>query len=294
MRNLTALPIFLIALLIAACNYSRSIKHDFLSGITSTGKNIDCEDIFVTVNGEKKSGNSFIYGESFKIKFTDVTGFTKIDDYVFPEMIITVVNTSGDTILQSDDLISGHPEGFNYSSLELHGEITAAAPIKSKQEYKAIVKIKDKKGDGTLTAVYPFKVVANDKIKVELTDLTVDEVYLYSEGAEKVITNNRINFDDNIHIVLEGLKGFKEIDGKVFPGLSIKATDSEGNKILGNDDLFADYAESGIYAPDLARRISPYFKIPETDFSNPLHFEMTLWDRKSEAKVAIITDMILE
>ncbi len=294
MKNLSAFITLLTLILLSGCNFNRSVKYDFLSGITSSGKNIDCEDIFVTVNGTKKSGNTFIYGEILKIEFINVTGLKNIEGDVFPEMTMTVINTSsGDTVLKTDDLIS-KPEGYSLSPLTLYANLTVASPINSKKEYKAAVKISDKKGDGALVAEFPFKVVPNNKIIIEANDVTSDEIYLYSEESDKAITDNRISFDDNIHIIIEGLKGFKESDGMVFPGLSIMATDSKGNKIIENDDLFAKYAESGVESAALAKRVSAHFNIPETEFNNPLHCEMTVWDRNSGARLKITTDMILE
>jgi len=286
--------ILIILALFAGCQFSRSVKKDFLSGITSTGKNISCEDVFVTVNNEKISGNTFIYGETFFINFSNVTGFTKTDDKVFPEMTIFVVNASGDTLLSSDNLLSDYSDGTNLSPLSLMANLTVADPIKSKEEYKAIVTITDKRGDGTFNTEYKFKVIENDKIVIETTDVSYDEVYLFSEERNRIITDNKIKFDDNTYVIIEGLKGFSETDGMVFPGLSVKIADASKNTLLENDDLFTDYTESGIDAAILTRRVSAHFSIPEIKVNNPLNCIMTVWDKKSNAKIKITTDLVLE
>lgn len=154
--------------------------------------------------------------------------------------------------------------------------------------------IKDKKENGSLRTGFKFRVTENDKITIEPTGVSFDEVYLYSKDRDRVITDNRIKFHEKIYIIIEGLKGFKATDETVFPGLRIKATDAANNTIIENDDLFHEYTQSEVAASELARRISTYFTIPETKIKNPLHCEMSVWDKKSEAKIKVTTDMILE
>ncbi|MGQ9620753.1 MAG: hypothetical protein ACUVTX_07205 [Bacteroidales bacterium] len=286
--------ILCILALLAGCQFSRSVKKDFLSGITSTGKNISCEDVYVTVNNEKKSGNTFIYGETFVINFSNVTGLVKTGDKVFPEMVMAVVNSTGDTLFRTGDLTSGYPDGISLSPLTLTANLTVAAPIKSKGEYKLTVNISDKKGDGTFVADYKFKVIENDKITIESNGASYDEVYLFSEGSSSVITDNKVNFDDNTYIIIEGLKGFNETDGMVFPGLSIKAMDAAKTAVLESDDLFAGYTLTGLAAADVSRRVSAHFTIPKTELKNPLKCEMTVWDKKGNAKIKVTTELILE
>ncbi|MGB4293999.1 MAG: hypothetical protein WBJ37_14100 [Bacteroidales bacterium] len=279
---------------LSECNFNRTVSKDLISGITVSGNDLSCDDIFVTVNEEKKTGNTFVYGEKFVINFNNLTGFARTDDKVFPEMSLFVVNNSGDTVLRSVNLMSDYGEGISITPLLLTASLTVASPVKSKEDYRAIVKITDKKGTGKLTAVYPFKVVGNEKINIELNNATIGEAYVYSEEDDRVITDNIINFGKNIHIVIEGIKGFNEIDGTVFPGLSFKATDSENNIVLASEDLFAKYTESGTDAASLARRVSPWFSIPETDIKNPLHCEVIVWDKKGSARVRVTTDLVVE
>jgi hypothetical protein len=265
-----------------------------MSGLSSTGNSISCEDVYLTVNNERITRNSFIYGETFFLNFSDVKGFAKENGNVFPGMNLVVVNPAGDTMMQTNDLMSKYTDGMNYSPLILTADLTLAAPIKSKAEYTAFVNIWDKKGAGTFRSKFDFKVRENDKISIESSKVKYDEVYLYSKGNEKVITDNKIKLSDDTYIIIEGLKGFNEANGMVFPGLTIKAYDSAKNIILDSDDLFLDYGESGIAAIDLANRVSAHFSVPGTQFNNPLHCEMTVWDKKSDAKIKVITDLVLE
>lgn len=288
------LTLFFLLLVLNSCNFSKSAKKDLMSGLSSTGNNISCEDVYLTVNNERTTRNTFIYGATFFLNFSDIKGFIKENSKVFPGMNLVVVNPSGDTMMQTNDLMSKYADGMNYSPLLLTADLTIAAPIKSKTEYTAFVNIWDRKGEGTFRSKFDFKVRENDKISIESSKVTYNEVYLYSQGNEKVITDNKIKLNEDTYIIIEGLKGFNEANGMVFPGLTIKASDYAKNIILESEDLFIDYGKSGIAAIDLANRVSAHFSVPGTQFNNPLHCELTVWDKKSDAKIKVITDLVLE
>jgi hypothetical protein len=125
----TTLTLFSLLLVLNSCNFSKSAKKDLLSGLSSTGNNISCEDVYLTVNNERTTRNSFIYGETFFLNFSDVKGFTKENGNVFPGMNLVVVNPAGDTMMQTNDLMSKYADGMNYSPLLLTADLTLAAPI---------------------------------------------------------------------------------------------------------------------------------------------------------------------
>jgi hypothetical protein len=289
----TILSVILISLVLTGCNFSRSVKKDLIAGLTTTGKDLTCDDIYITVNGERTTRNSFIYGEVFYLNLNDVKGFTKENGNVFPGMEMNIVNQKGDTVFQTVDLYSGYREGMNYSPLLLTADLTIAAPIKSKDNYIQIVNVWDKKGKGKFISKFDFKVVENDKIMVESSGVSHDEIYIFSQGKNTVITDGRIEPDDNIYIISEGLKGFKDENGLVYPGLSLEATDSGNNQVFNYDDLFTDYTGTGVGVSDFATRVSSHFKIAGGSVSNPLHCRMTVWDKKSDARITITTDLSL-
>jgi hypothetical protein len=290
----TILSVILISIVLASCKFSKSVKKDLVSGLTTTGSDLSCEDVYLKVDNEKTSRNSFVYGETFNICFNDIKGFTTENGNVFPGMEMIITGAEGDTLMQTDDLYKNYSEGMNYSPLQLTGDLTVADPIKSKGDYTLTVNIFDKKGTGTFKSKLNFRVTENEKIKADPKDVTYTEAYLFSQGKDKVITDNVVAFDDNIYLIVEGLKGFREENGNVFPGLKLNGTDSRKNIILDNDDLFTDYSETGIAASDFASRVSAHFKLTGVSFNNPLHCEVLIWDKKSNASLKIETDMIVK
>jgi hypothetical protein len=284
----------LVSILISGCNFSKSVKKDLVSGLTSSGSGLTCEDVYLTVNNERTSRNTFSYGDMIYLVFSDLKGFTTENGNVFPVMEIVVIDLTGDTALYAGDLYSEYTEGIKYSPLELTADVTVATPIKSGGEYVLNVTIRDRKGSGSFNSKLMFTVEGNGNIKTEPFNVTYNEVYLYSQGNNKVINDGRIGFDDNVYIMAEGMNGFKVENGKVFPGLGLKGTDSEGNVIIDYPDLFTEYGNTGVDVSDFSARVSANFKITGNSFKNPLHCEMLLWDKKSDAKLKIMTDLTLE
>jgi hypothetical protein len=286
--------LFLIATFSSGCNSSKPVKKEYSSGITTLGTKITCENIFISVNGRKVENNEFTYGERFYVNFDDLRGLVRKNKKVLPGMKIALVNASGDTIMRKDDLYSEITDGFELKPFQLAADLTAASPIKSGTDYSLVVKIWDKNGTGNFTAQYDFKVKPNIQIISEPSKVTFDEIYIYSQKSGKVIKDGKIKFDDNIYIVVEGLKGFLEENGKVFPGLSLNIKDSDNRITTDFDDLFNDYSLKGVEQADVFLRTSAKFKIEKVDLKNPLTCNVLIWDKRSSASLKIKTQLIVD
>jgi len=284
-----ALLIIWIPVILSGCKFSRSVEKDLISGLTSTGRDITCEDVYLEMYGEKTSRNSFTYGETFFIYFNDIKGFASENGSVFPGLELNIMDSNGDTILRAEDLYEGYADGISFSPLVLSSDLTLADPIHSGGKYKAAFHIWDKKGSGTFNSEFEFEVVENKKITVKPKNTSYTEVYLFSQAYNRVVADNVIEFDDNIFIIAEGLKGFSEENGKVSPGIQLKGTDSKGNVILSYDDLFADYNDSEIDASEFSTRVSANFRLTGMEFNNPLQCVVRIWDKKSNASLTIST-----
>lgn len=290
----TTIYVVLISVILTGCHFSKSVKKDLVSGLTSVGNNLSCDDVYISVKKEKTSRKTFIYGEIFYLNFNDIKGFASLSGKVFPGLRLTIVNQAEDTIMKYDDLYSGYKDGLDYSPLLLSTNITLASPIRSNSDYTLYSKIWDKKGSGTFNSKFDFKVVGNDQITREGLGVAYNEIYLFSEDDKKVITDNKAKANDNIHIIVEGLTGFKEENKLLFPGLSLKITDAGKNSILDYKDLFLDYSETGVSVTDFFTRVSSHFKVSEGKINNPLECEMVIWDKKGNARLKIRTNIIMD
>lgn len=287
----TSLIAITFLVLLTGCQFSKSVNKDFMSGLLTKGDKLSCEDAFITVNKEKINRNEFVYGETFVVNFNKIEGFNMENESVFPDMSLTVMNNAGDTMLFADDLYSDYPNGIKLDPLLLTSEVTVAAPMSSGNEYKLYINIIDKKGEGKFSAEYVFNVVPNDKIVNETFNVEFDEIFLYSAEREIVIVNNIVKKEETIYFVFEGLTGFVEEDGMVFPGLSLRGTDKGGKQIFDFEDLFAEYSETGLSIENFNKRILANFSLSGTELLNPLLCEILVWDKKGDAKIKSYTDL---
>jgi hypothetical protein len=289
-----AMSLILISVFIAGCQFSKSVKKDLISGLATKGDGLSCDVVYLSVNDIRTESNSFIYGQKLNVVFNDIKGFKMENSKSFPDMDIVVTTLNGDTILHEKDLYAEFPDGLSFSPLQLKGSVTIASPIHSGGEYFLFIFIKDKKGTGTFSSKLKFTVRKDDRIKVESTNVTYNEIYLFSRSKDAVITDGKINYNDEVYIIAEGLSGFKEENNSVFPGLSLSGTDASGIKIFNYSDLFADYNNKGLTSSDFNSRVSVHFKIILSGLKNPFHTVLNMWDKKSGSRLIATTDLDVE
>lgn len=283
------LSITLLLSCLLSCQTNKSVKKDFTTGLSSIGDGISCDEVYLSDGDKRLQRNTFTYGETFNLNFENISGFEKIDNNVFPGMELLVIGQQGDTIMHNPDLYSNI--GVDISPLLLQAEITAANPIHSNKTYTLNVNIWDKKGTGTYKSEMDFTVAPNTNIEVENNNVSYEEIYLFSKERNSVITGNEAKFNENIYLIFEGLEGFKIEDGKVNLGLSLKGTDSEGEVILNESDLIGDLS---MEYTEINNRLSPNFIFSGSNIKNPIACEITIWDKKSENRIKVITELSIK
>jgi len=258
------LKIITIALLLFAlfsCEFRKSVNKDLITGLTTQGDGLSCDNVYLSDGEDKISRNSFIYGEKIYLNFENIEGFMKEEDFTFPGMQMFVVKKSGDTVMQHNDLYADDAEGINFSPLVLNANLTIARPMVTNNNYTLYVTIWDKKGEGTFKAEMDFEVVSNDQIIIESNNVSYDNIYLFSAERKKAITDNKIKYNENVYMIFEGLSGFREEGGKVFPGLGMKATDSGFLPSLGFC-IFPPVGPSALKTRSKSRLVKTFVYLP--------------------------------
>ena len=280
--------IFLLWLILVSCDFNKSVSKDFISDIFTKGDGLSCDDVYLSDGTDRINRNSFIYGEKFYLNFNNMEGFRKEEGFVFPGLQLLVLGTNGDTIMLENDLYANNSNGFDISPLLLQTNLTVADPMHSNGNYKLLVQIWDKKGEGTFLANMDFEVTPNTQIKIENNNISYREIYLFSQERNICITDNEAKFNENIYLIFEGLEGFKTEAGIVSIGLSLKCKDSEGTLILDEDDLIGD---AEMEASELRERLAPNFIFSGSDIKNPVTCEVIIWDKKSNHSIKASVDL---
>jgi hypothetical protein len=289
--TLQILSTFMLVLALLGRDFRKSVNKDLITGLITKGDGLSCEEVWLSVNDEKTERNTFVYGEIFYLHFSNIEGFRKVDDNVFPGMVMWVTDVAGDTAFQTEDMCEIYDNGINLFPLLLTANLTVGNPLHSNHEYTVIIKIWDKKDKGTFTAEMPFNIIENDKIIIEKNNISYDEIYLYSVDRDKAITDGVVAFNETVYLIFEGLSGFTEDNGNVFPGLKFLATDYSKNIIMDYDNLFDSYNETGVSAADFKAQIYVTMKFTKGEADNPIHCETFISDKKSNSNIKATTDI---
>jgi hypothetical protein len=94
-----------------------------------------------------------------------------------------------------------------------------------------------------------FKTDLMTGFKTSNNGLSYVDAYLSSDNVK--LTSNEFVVGKTIHMYFSGSEGFVLKDGKVNLGASLFVTDSKGNKIEDNPDLFEAYTTAGVSPEDV-------------------------------------------
>ena len=213
------------------CSFAQSVEKDLVTGLSSSGNGMSCEEVYLSDGEMEIKRSTFIYGETFYVNFDGIVGFEREEQRAYPEMQMLVLDKKGDTALFVRDMYEGYEDGIDYDPLQLYSQITVANPMHSNLTYDLSVHIKDRKGKGSFKAELEFDVVANEDIIISGEGVTASEIYLFSLEDSHTITNGKIAFNEVIYLLFEGLEGFVVDAGQVQLGLSMLLKDADGNVI---------------------------------------------------------------
>jgi len=289
-----AIQLIAIAVLFSACNFSQSINKDLITGATSRGDGLSCDDISIQINGEKEKRNTFTYGENVVFAFDGISGFKEENGKVYPEMSMVVLKKENQMVLSELSLLN-LTEGTDLSPLQLQANLIANFPHKNNEEYEVQLTIWDTKGEGKFTYNMPFTIIENELLHVKSTTIDYTSIYLWNESDNKVVADNKMTSKNKYLLILEGLDGLKAENGKVFPALSILLTDNKGNAVLSNPNLLQSSTTDGVDAAAFTKNQTfVSLKFNEGEFFNPYKLTVELKDAKSESKLNITTELVID
>jgi hypothetical protein len=271
--------------------FAQSVQKDLETGLTSSGKGLSCNQVYLSDGENIIKRNTFIYGETYYVNFESMDGFVRENRRAFPDMQLLIVDGQGDTSLLEKDMYSGYKDGIDFDPMDLYAEVTVADPIHSGTVYSLIVNISDKKGVGTFRTSLDFSVVRDERIRVEGAGLTCRELYLFSQNSGHTLTTGRMGFDETVYLLFEGLEGMTAHEGQVQLGLSMLVKDAVGRVILDEPDLFGDGSLS--YA-DVHAQVAPSLILSGSQIENPVHCTIRIWDKRGDGWIQASTELVVE
>jgi hypothetical protein len=147
MKNI--LTIIALCCVVTACNFSKGTKKDLATGlaVTYNGFAID-EAVLVNAQNERAMTNEVNLDETVAIVVQGIEHYEVQDGRVFPILDLTVTDQTGAVVLEGKDILGPEVQDGKGLAPEnastLRGTITVGNPMKSKENYHAVMRITDK------------------------------------------------------------------------------------------------------------------------------------------------------
>jgi hypothetical protein len=259
-----------------------------------TGSEINVRTFKIEANGKETTSKLFTEREMIKIGFDGVAGLARKGGLAYPQMSFTIVNQKGDTLMSQENMLGSLKEGTKSDPIALQVSFRASLPYENKEKYKGIVTIWDTKGKGVYVKEIPFKIIANDLLKVSEKGISTSSLYLWDLENKLYVSSNELTVSKKYYFVIKGIKGLDEIDGKVYPLLSMEMTAEDGTVILDSKDIITEMSQNGITAKELAESTLPIeLTLIDGVLLNPYTLKIVLRDKKSRKKLVVKTKLIL-
>lgn len=113
-------------------------------------------------------------------------------------------------------------------------------------------------------------------LSVSHEGFSIEESYLVgSDNTRKA--DNKVPVNGTVAIVLEGVENYALKDGKAYPGLMLIVTDVEGNPVIDEKDLLADY--DGVSPSDASVLRGTITAGNPMVSGKTYHVKMRVWDK---------------
>lgn len=222
--------------------------------------------------------------------FFDVEGFNRKDSLAFLGMSSTITKGS-DTISQTPDIFQDLKDGIDNTPLSMGCYFRAISPYRENDDFKIHIKGWDKNGNGTFYFEMPFKIRTNPRFHISENGLTYGTVFFYDENAGESNNDNIFYQDGQMLLWFEKLSGFDNINGMIYPAMSIMISDSLGHILIDNKNVLADFSVSAI-APASLDSIFPIDLHLSKGLASPkANVEIKVYDLKSQKYLELKTEI---
>jgi len=272
----------------SSCQFNQSIEKDLTTGAVMRGDGIGCDELKLAVNGAAADGNRFTFGDKVTFSFENLVGFKRVDNMAYPKMSMYIVKNDKDTVLAYPELLQAASEGTDLDPLRLDASFTAVLPYINQESFKALLKISDAKGSGTLSYELPFTVEADKELSIATNKLGYEHIYLWNQSQEKIVSAGKVKQSETLLLMLEGISGMREDSGRVYPALSLQITDKDGRQIITRDNLLKQYTEEGLDAKTFAKGKLPVsIQFTAGQIQNPCTLKALFRDSRSDGEIQI-------
>lgn len=139
----------ILLFIFASCNFSKGVKKDLNTGLTTSYNGFAVDDVFLTQGeegGTKLSSNKVALGARINVMATGVANFAETNGMVFPGCTIILTDKAGKELLNLPDAFSDMGNGLKREeATTLRATLTTGDPMTAGETYHLKCRFYDKK-----------------------------------------------------------------------------------------------------------------------------------------------------
>lgn len=152
---------FSVFLLLASCSFSKGVKKDLVTGLSSSYNGFAIESISVVdADNKSLSRNEVAMDSKFSIVVEGIENYELKNEKAFPGLSLQVTDAEGKDVINESDLLASYTDGVSTTDASvLSGTVTVGNPMVSGQTYHCKIRIFDKnKSESEIISEMDFKV----------------------------------------------------------------------------------------------------------------------------------------
>ena len=283
-------------ILLSACNFSAGALKDLKTGFVLTNKGLSCSSYSLKRNGQPLTDKDIRYGEKVTMLLQDVYGFTEKEGLVYPGMQLDVKDEKGVVVSSFTDILADVAKS---GVTPLQARVLTAAylsgppDVKPGHAYTMSVHIWDKQGKGVIDASLPLDLKYPDTTGLVLTPQGIKANMAFMTSDAGRIQNGHLPAEGHGGINFQGLTGFVEENGKVFPGGSLVVYDASGKELLDTGDAFAKQAD-GFTKSQVAEGLRITINMEKALKGIKGTWKFKIWDKKGSGVLLAVVPVTLD
>ena len=146
MKKLSITLFSVCCIILFSCQYSKGVKKDLKTGLSTTYNGFTLQDIYLTDENENRlKQNQVLLGSKLAVVATGVDYFTEKDGKVYPGCTILLTDKVGKEILNLPDAFAGMKEGTTAAEAKtLQASLNTGDPMVVGDTYHLYVRFYDK------------------------------------------------------------------------------------------------------------------------------------------------------
>ena len=146
MKKLSITLFSVCCIILFSCQYSKGVKKDLKTGLSTTYNGFTLEDIYLTDEKDNRlNNNQILLGSKLAVVATGVDYFTEKDGKVFPGCTILLTDKAGKEILNLPDAFAEMKEGTTAAEAKtLQASLNTGDPMLVGETYHLSVRFFDK------------------------------------------------------------------------------------------------------------------------------------------------------